>query len=91
VGATLIECFLSDEEFDLWVAAADWILLPYRRAFSSGVLARAQTLGTPAIVTDVGGLREQSGPGDVVVSSEQELTEAVRDRIRPYASDQANR
>jgi len=77
-GVTFVERFLSDREFDLWVAAADWLVLPYRRSWSSGVLARAQALGTPAIVTDVGGLAEQAGMKDVVVKDDEELARAFR-------------
>lgn len=75
---TLVERYLSDEEFDLWVAAADWIVLPYRRAWSSGVLARAHALGTPAIVSAVGGLPEQAGTGDLVVDGDEDLARALR-------------
>ncbi|HVM11368.1 MAG TPA: glycosyltransferase [Actinomycetota bacterium] len=73
----LVERFVADEEFDAWVAAADAVILPYRRSWSSGVLARAQAIGTPAIVADVGGLGEQAGPSDVVVRSDAELAEAM--------------
>jgi glycosyltransferase involved in cell wall biosynthesis/multidrug transporter EmrE-like cation transporter len=75
---TLVERYLSDEEFDLWVAAADWVVLPYRRAWSSGVLARAHALGTPAIVSAVGGLPEQAADGDVVVDGDDGLARALR-------------
>jgi glycosyltransferase involved in cell wall biosynthesis len=75
---TLLERFLSDKEFDLWLAAADWLVLPYRRSWSSGVLARAQALGTPAIVAAVGGLPEQAGMKDVVVHDDEELARAFR-------------
>jgi glycosyltransferase involved in cell wall biosynthesis len=77
-GVTFVERFLSDREFDLWVAAADRLVLPYRQSWSSGVLARAQVLGTPAIVTGVGGLAEQAGPGDAVVKDDEELARALR-------------
>jgi len=76
-GAELVEGFTSDAEFDLWLAAADWVVLPYRRAWSSGVLARAHVLGTPAIVSSVGGLPEQAGEKDVVVRDDRELAEAL--------------
>jgi glycosyltransferase involved in cell wall biosynthesis/multidrug transporter EmrE-like cation transporter len=76
-GATLVERFLDDEEFDLWVSAADWVVLPYRRSWSSGVLARAHALGRPSIVTAVGGLMEQAAPGDVVVRDDTQLAKAM--------------
>lgn len=76
-GASLVEGFLPEREFDAWVAAADAVVLPYRRSWSSGALARAQVLGTPAIVTPVGGLAEQASPRDTVVADDDELAAAV--------------
>jgi glycosyltransferase involved in cell wall biosynthesis len=72
-GVTLVEEFQSDEDFDAWIAAADRLVLPYTRAWSSGALARARVLGTPAIVATVGGLAEQAGPQDELFSSEDDL------------------
>src|SRR5919204_544380 len=72
-GVELLDRYVPDEEFDAWIAAADAVVLPYRRAWSSGVLARAQTIGTPAIVSDVGGLADQAGPRDTVVHDDGEL------------------
>jgi glycosyltransferase involved in cell wall biosynthesis len=83
-GAHMVERFVPDEEFDLWVAAADRVVLPYRRGWSSGVLARAHELGIPAIVSNVGGLAEQAGPGDTVVEGDEELVRAF-DAVRAEA------
>jgi glycosyltransferase involved in cell wall biosynthesis len=80
-GVTLIERFQSDEDFDAWVSAADRLVLPYTRAWSSGALARARLLGTPSIVSAVGGLVEQVGPEDEVVRSDDELLGAIQ-RVR---------
>ncbi|HEX2025700.1 MAG TPA: glycosyltransferase [Actinomycetota bacterium] len=77
-GVELVERYLGEEELDRWVAAADAVVLPYRRSWSSGALARAQALGVPAIVTDVGGLAEQAGRNDVVVRDDRALAEALR-------------
>jgi glycosyltransferase involved in cell wall biosynthesis len=77
-GFELIERFVEDEEFDAWIAAADAIILPYRRSWSSGALARAQAIGTPAVVSDVGGLPEQASQRDVVVRNDEELVRALR-------------
>jgi glycosyltransferase involved in cell wall biosynthesis len=76
-GFELIERFLDDEEFDAWIAAADAVVLPYRRSWSSGALARAQAIGTPAVVSAVGGLPEQASERDVVVRDDQELVRAL--------------
>jgi glycosyltransferase involved in cell wall biosynthesis len=73
----IIERYVTDEEFDAWLAAADAVVLAYRRSWSSGALARAQRLGTPAVVTAVGGLGEQASDRDVVVRDDQELAAAL--------------
>ena len=75
-GVTMVDRFVPDDEFDLWVVAADWVVLPYRRSWSSGILARAHALGTPAIVAGVGGLAEQADEHDVVVREDGELDQA---------------
>jgi glycosyltransferase involved in cell wall biosynthesis len=82
-GVRLVEGFVADDGFDLWLAAADRVVLPYRRSWSSGVLARAQALGTPAVVTAEGGLAEQAGKDDVVVRDDDELIEALRRAAAP--------
>ena len=47
--------WISDEDLNLYVAAADWILLPYRfHRGSSGLLAGAAVAGKPVIVSDYG-------------------------------------
>jgi glycosyltransferase involved in cell wall biosynthesis/multidrug transporter EmrE-like cation transporter len=78
-GATFVEAFLSDEDVDRWIAAADRVVVPYRRAWSSGVLARAHAIGTPAIVARTGGLAEQAGAKDVIVDDDEGLVAAMRD------------
>ena len=77
-GATLVDRYVSDQEFDLWLSAADWVVLPYRRSWSSGVLAKAHAVGARAIVTAEGGLAEQAGGDDVVVRDDEELAAALR-------------
>lgn len=79
--------YLSDEAFDRWLTAADRLVLPYRRAWSSGALARARVLGTPAIVSAVGGLAEQAGPDDDVFETDDELV----DRFRRVGAELATR
>jgi glycosyltransferase involved in cell wall biosynthesis len=73
----LVERYLDEAELDRWVAAADAVVLPYRRSWSSGALARAQSMGTPAVVTDVGGLPEQASDRDLVVRDDAELATAL--------------
>lgn len=77
-GIVLHERFVDDDAFDLWIRAADAVLTPYRAASSSGVLARAQLLGTPVITSDLPGLAAQAGSADVVVRDDAALVEAIR-------------
>ena len=86
-GVRFVDRFLSGDEFDRWVVAADWVVLPYRRSWSSGVLARAQALGTPAIVAAVGGLPEQAGERDMVFDDDEGLRAAL---VRAAASGTAD-
>ena len=66
----------------------DWVVLPYRRAWSSGVLARAHALGTPSIVSGVGGLAEQADEHDMVALDDAELDRAFAGPVRPIAGAQ---
>ena len=76
-GAHLRVEFVSDEEFDRWIVACDALVLPYRRIVSSGVLERAKLYGRPAIVADVGGMRDQASESTLVVADDDELAEAM--------------
>jgi glycosyltransferase involved in cell wall biosynthesis len=89
-GVEFVERFLEEAELDAWTAAADAIVLPYRRSWSSGALARAQSLGTPAIVTAVGGLPEQATDRDMVVHDDRELDAALL-RVRVAGKSSARR
>lgn len=48
--------YISDQEVSLFFSAADVLILPYRSATQSGVVAVAYQLETPIIATDVGAL-----------------------------------
>ena len=74
----LVEKFVSNEEFDTWIAASDWVVLPYSEIWSSAVLGRAKLLERPAIVAAVGGLLDQAGECDLFFSSDEELVSALQ-------------
>lgn len=76
----LINKYLSDEDFDIWINASDYVALPYVRISNSGVLGRARLLNIPAIVSDIGGLGDQIGENDQLFSTDTEL-QAIIDRI----------
>ncbi|MGH9056310.1 MAG: glycosyltransferase family 4 protein, partial [Acidimicrobiales bacterium] len=67
--------YVSDEQFDAWIIAADALVLPYREIWSSGVVERAALYDRPVVVTDVGGLPGQVD-GALVARDAGELVEA---------------
>lgn len=85
-GATVKIGYVPDDLFDTYIIASDFIVLPYREIWSSGVLGRAKLFQRPVIATNVGGMAEQLQPGDILVNSDAELAEAMRkscdDRIQ---------
>jgi glycosyltransferase involved in cell wall biosynthesis len=56
--------FVPDGETELYFKAADVLILPYSHVFQSGVLFLGYSFGLPAIVTDVGSLREEIIEGE---------------------------
>ncbi len=74
----LVETFVTNEDFDTWIAACDYIVLPYSEIWSSAVLGRAKLLRRPAIVSAVGGLPDQAGPHDLLFNIDEELVSAFQ-------------
>lgn len=56
--------YILDEETELYFKAADVLVLPYMRVFQSGVLFLGYSFGLPAIVADVGNLKEDIIEGE---------------------------
>lgn len=69
------EAYLSDELFDAWIVAADYVVVPYQEIWTSGVAARSNLYGRPLIAANIGGLAEQLTPGSELFTSEEELAE----------------
>ena len=46
--------FIPDEEMEIYLKAADVLVLPYKEIFQSGVLFLAYSFGLPVVATDVG-------------------------------------
>lgn len=55
--------YVSDDQFDLWLTAADAVVLPYREIWSSGVVERARLFEKPIIASDLEQLRHQLALG----------------------------
>lgn len=51
--------FIPDEDMEVYLKAADVLVLPYKDIFQSGVLFLGYSFGLPVIVTDVGSFREE--------------------------------
>jgi hypothetical protein len=73
------EQYVSDEEFDRWIVAADVVVLPYRHIWSSGVIERAALYDRAVIASRVGGLDAQARQGTVLVTDDEGLARAMWD------------
>lgn len=51
--------FIPDAEMELYLKAADVLVLPYKEIFQSGILFLAYSFGLPIVATDVGSFREE--------------------------------
>ena len=82
-GVELREAYLSDEDFDRWIVAADALVLPYRRGWSSNVMERGLLYDRPVIMSRVGGMAEQGEdrPGVTLVDDDEALARAVGELI----------
>ena len=49
--------YVSDEEIEVYLKAADVLALPYRAIFYSGILIMAASFGLPVVASDVGSFR----------------------------------
>jgi glycosyltransferase involved in cell wall biosynthesis len=63
----LADHFIPDDNVHTYFSAADLCVLPYRTATQSGVTATAFHFGVPALVTDVGGLKDAVGKKGVAI------------------------
>lgn len=51
--------FIPDDQVEVYLKAADVLVLPYKEIFQSGVLFLAYAFGLPVVATDVGSFREE--------------------------------
>lgn len=50
--------YIADDEMEIYLKAADALVLPYKQIFQSGVLFMSHNFGLPVIATDVGTFRD---------------------------------
>ena len=79
--------YVSDNDFDTWIQAADCVVLPYREIWSSSVLERAKLFNRSTIVSSVGGLAGQGDAQTRVVSNDLELEAEMRKAYDAWAQD----
>jgi glycosyltransferase involved in cell wall biosynthesis len=80
-SVTLHQKYVSDEEFDRWIVAADTVVLPYREIWSSSVLERAKLCERVVIAADVGGMSDQAPAGTLFFDDEEGLLQAMGERV----------
>jgi D-inositol-3-phosphate glycosyltransferase len=56
--------YIPDNEVEIYFKAADVLVLPYRHIYQSGVLFLAYSFGLPALVADVGALKDEIIEGE---------------------------
>ncbi len=76
--------YVPDEETELYFKAADVLILPYTRVFQSGVLFLGYSFGLPAIVADVGELRQDIIEGETGFVFEPRNSSDLMARIDRY-------
>jgi glycosyltransferase involved in cell wall biosynthesis len=80
--------YIPDEETEVYFKAADVLILPYSHVFQSGVLFLGYSFGLPAIVTDVGSLREEIVEGETgFVARPQNPSDLARTISSYFGSD----
>jgi glycosyltransferase involved in cell wall biosynthesis len=80
--------YVPDEATELYFKSADVLVLPYSRVFQSGVLFLGYSFGLPAIVADIGSLREEIVEGKTgFVFRARDADDLARTIRQYFASD----
>jgi D-inositol-3-phosphate glycosyltransferase len=76
--------YIPDEQVEAYFKAADVLVLPYTHVFQSGVLFLGYSFGLPAIVSDVGSMREDVIEGQTGFVSKARDPENLSQVIEEY-------
>jgi glycosyltransferase involved in cell wall biosynthesis len=79
---------VPDEEIEIYLKAADVMVLPYREIFQSGALFLTYRFGLPVIVTDVGSLREDVEAADAGLVCKPNDPASLAETIEKYFESQ---
>lgn len=75
---------IPDDEVEVYLKAADVMILPYSNIFQSGVLFLAYSFGLPVIATDVGSLKEEILEGQTGFVCAPQDSASLEETIRKY-------
>jgi glycosyltransferase involved in cell wall biosynthesis len=78
--------YIPDEDTELYMKAADVLVLPYRYIYQSGVLFLGYSFGLPVLVSDVGSLRDDVVEGRTGFVFQPENPEELSRSIDRYFS-----
>lgn len=75
---TIVEQFIDDEEFDIWIQSSDFVVVPYREIWTSGVVGRAKLFDKTVIAANVGSLEEQLESYDYMFNHDEEMSAIMK-------------
>ena len=76
--------FIPDEETEIYFKAADVLVLPYKHVYQSGVLFLGHSFGLPAIVADVGSLKDDIVEGETGFVFRPQNANDLAEKIERY-------
>lgn len=80
--------FIPDSDIELYFKACDVLILPYKEIFQSGVIFLGYSFGLPAIIADVGSLKDDVVEGkNGFVFSPEDPSDLARAVEQYFASD----
>lgn len=80
--------FIPDDETEIYFKAADVFVLPYRHIYQSGVLFLGYSFGLPALVADVGSLKDEVVEGQTgLVFRPEDPVDLAKTLERYFSSD----
>jgi D-inositol-3-phosphate glycosyltransferase len=80
--------YIPDEDTELYMKAADVLVLPYRYIYQSGVLFLGYSFGLPVLVSDVGSLRDDVVEGRTGFVFQPEKPAELSQAIARYFSSE---
>ncbi len=83
--------YIPDDQVEVYLKAADVLVLPYAHVFQSGVLFLAYGFGLPVIVSDVGSMREDVIEGRTGFVCRPQQPEDLAEKIQKFFSSELYR